>query len=99
MSTIVRPAPAPSPTSDRENPVTTSSPSPPAPTRPATTTSAITSRIVWLTASVMYGRAMGSSTLRRSCQRVEPNACPASITSRWTARSPSVVARTAAGSA
>ena len=55
--------------------------------------------IVWLTARPMVLRAIGSCTLRRTCQRVEPIDSAASTVSWATPRIPSDVIRIAGGMA
>ena len=53
--------------------------------------------MVWLTASTMVGRAIGSRTLRSTCQRVEPSAVAASTVAGDTSLMPSAVIRMVAG--
>ena len=70
---------------------------PPAPISAAITTIPNAIMMVWLTPRMMTRLAIGSCTLRRSCQRVEPSDSAASTVVGDTSRMPSAVIRIAGG--
>nr|BFE72713.1 hypothetical protein GCM10020092_060140 [Actinoplanes digitatis] len=74
-------------------------PSPGASISAVTTTMDSAIMMVWLTASTMVGRAIGSRTLPSSCQRVEPSAVAASTVVGDTSPMPSAVIRMVTGTA
>jgi hypothetical protein len=96
---MASPASKAAPTLTRSSAKTMFSPSPGASISAVTTTMDSASMMVWLTASTMVGRAIGSRTLRSTCHRVEPSATAASTLVADTSLMPSAVIRMVAGTA
>ena len=97
--TIPRPPARASPTFKLWSAVYTWSPSPGYPTVAAITMMPSAIMIVWFTPNMIVGFAIGSCTLRNTCQVVDPKALPTSTDVSGTFRMPRLVSRIAGGRA